>query len=164
MSFKIYVTTILKVFSEHTLDTTSREYDVVAKFSATAEKGFVQVTKGFNQDTSPQLIEQQLQHIIVGQQIQVAGWMEISSYVKNGSSSTSVTIQAISIHPYNKTINQRWLEALPGTVAKPKEKNVKAQMQEYLSTQDRAEKMAKDLESTLQNSNLNSLLTSTAST
>ncbi|KAF9129081.1 hypothetical protein BG015_004248 [Linnemannia schmuckeri] len=163
MSLKLHVTTILSVFSELTFDTTSREYDVIAKFSATAEKGFVQVFKGFNQDTSPQIIEQQLQHIIVGQQIQVTGRMEISSYVKNGASSTAVTIHATAIHPYNKIINQQWLDALPGTISKPKEKNVKAQMQEYLSTQDKAEKMAKNLESKLQNSDLATLLTPTPS-
>ncbi|KAF9115808.1 hypothetical protein BGW39_002963 [Mortierella sp. 14UC] len=164
MSFKLHITTIAKVFSEYTFDTTSREYDVVAKFSATAEKGFVQVTKGFNQDTSSQLIEQQLQHIVVDQQDHVTGWMEIPSYVKNGFSSTSVIIHATTIHPFNKTINQKWLEALSGTLAKPKKKNVKAQMQEFLLMQDKAEKMAKDFESKLQNSDLASLLTPTSST
>ncbi|KAG0273525.1 hypothetical protein BGZ96_004804 [Linnemannia gamsii] len=49
-------------------------------------------------------------------------------------------------------------------MAKPKEKNVKAQMQEYLSVQDKAEKMAKDLEGKLQNSDLTTLLTTTPTT
>lgn len=34
MSLKLHIITILKVYSEHTFDATSREFEVVAKFSA----------------------------------------------------------------------------------------------------------------------------------
>ncbi|KAF9900581.1 hypothetical protein EC991_007154 [Linnemannia zychae] len=46
----------------------------------------------------------------------------------------------------------------PGALVKPKEKNVKAQMQKYLSTLDKAEKMAKDLETRLKIKDLATLL------
>jgi hypothetical protein len=140
MAMKIQVTAIVKVFNGYSFDTnpSSGQYDVLAKFSATGEKGFVQVVKGYNQDTPPDQIQQELQHVLKEHTVQVTGIMEISSYIKNGASCNSATIHATTIVPYNRNVDQNWINSLPGPIAQPKQKDINIEM-EKTSAEEKAE-------------------------